>query len=159
MPRKQAIEISKENSQKRSSDHDRLRRVSEITAAFVSHNHALPAEVATIIKSLHATLTELSSDTSTRNQIATMPAVAVRNSIGDDYIICLEDGKKLRTLKRYLRSRFNISPKDYRVKWHLPHDYPTVAPAYARQRSALAKASGLGCRPGDAHPGRRCKVA
>jgi predicted transcriptional regulator len=75
------------------------------------------------------------------------PAVPVRKSITDDYLICLEDGKKFKSLKRHLRAKYGMSPEEYREKWNLPYDYPMVAPAYARQRSDLAKRMGLGSKP------------
>jgi predicted transcriptional regulator len=81
---------------------------------------------------------------------AAKPAVAIRKSIAPDYIVCLEDGKKLKMLKRYLRSRYGLSPEAYRTKWGLPRDYPMVAPNYAAQRSAFAKKIGLGRTPAKA---------
>jgi predicted transcriptional regulator len=83
----------------------------------------------------------------------------VKKSIGDDFIICLEDGKRLKMLKRYLRSNYGLSPEEYRAKWGLPPDYPMVAPAYARQRSDFAKKIGLGRVPASAGRGRRKKAA
>ena len=80
-------------------------------------------------------------------ELAGKPAVPIKKSIGTEYIICLEDGKKLRTLKRYLRSHYNMSPEEYRAKWGLPFDYPMVAPAYAKLRSEFAKKLGLGRKP------------
>jgi predicted transcriptional regulator len=85
----------------------------------------------------------------------TKPAVPVKKSIADDYIICLEDGKKLKMLKRYLRSHYDMTPEQYRAKWNLPADYPMVAPAYARQRSDFAKSIGLGKAAAPAARGRK----
>jgi predicted transcriptional regulator len=76
-----------------------------------------------------------------------MPAVAIKKSVTPEYIICLEDGKKLKMLKRHLKTRYNMSPEEYRRRWDLPQDYPMVAPSYAQQRSALAKKIGLGTKP------------
>jgi len=121
-----------------------LKLASEIVAAYVSHN-LLPADdLAGMIKSVHATLGGLSTTAPVEIATTLKPAVPVKKSIGQDYIVCLEDGKKLKMLKRYLRSRYNLSPDEYRAKWQLPVDYPMVAPAYAAQRSEFAKKIGLG---------------
>ena len=106
-----------------------------------------------------AALAELSGGAVGPGKSAVTPAISVKKSIGDDYIVCLEDGKRLKMLKRYLRTHFNLTPKEYRAKWNLPADYPMVAPEYARRRSAFAKKSGLGRVPGGAHRGRRRKTA
>ena len=95
-----------------------------------------------MIRSVHESLTMLAEPAPVVEE--QKPAVTVRKSITDDYLICLEDGKKFKSLKRHLRSKYNMSPEEYREKWNLPHDYPMVAPAYARERSRLAKEMGLG---------------
>ena len=121
-----------------------LKLASEIVAAYVSNNPLPPDDLAGMIKSVHATLGGLSTTAPAETASTLKPAVPVKKSIGQDYIVCLEDGKKLKMLKRYLRSRYNLSPDEYRAKWQLPVDYPMVAPAYAAQRSEFAKKIGLG---------------
>ncbi|MBP6013163.1 MAG: MucR family transcriptional regulator [Alphaproteobacteria bacterium] len=142
----------------KSTDH-LLQLATGIVSSYVSHNQVPMAEVPTILKSVHSVLAGLVSGTITDTGSATKPAVPVKKSIGDDFIICLEDGKKLKMLKRYLRSNFNMSPEEYRAKWGLPADYPMVAPAYARQRSEFAKKIGLGRVPASTGRGRRKKAA
>ncbi|MBO6797947.1 MucR family transcriptional regulator [Maricaulis sp.] len=120
-----------------------LRMTTEIVSSYLSHN-SMPAEsVPDLIKSVHATMTSVSSIEEKIEQ-KVKPAVPVSKSIADDHIVCLEDGKKLKMLKRYLRSQYNMSPDEYRQKWNLPSDYPMVAPAYSRKRSQFAKDIGLG---------------
>jgi predicted transcriptional regulator len=142
----------------KSMDH-LLQLATGIVSSYVSHNQVPMAEVPTIIRSVHNVLAGLVSGTATDTGAAAKPAVSVKKSIGDDFIICLEDGKKLKMLKRYLRSNYNMSPEEYRAKWGLPADYPMVAPAYARQRSEFAKKIGLGRVPASAGRGRRKKAA
>lgn len=113
-----------------------------IISAYVAKNPVQSAELPDLIRTIHATLQDLASDQN--DGTGPKPAVPIKKSITDDYLICLEDGKKFKSLKRHLRSRYNMSPEEYREKWNLPYDYPMVAPAYARQRSKLAKQMGLG---------------
>ena len=131
-----------------------LKLASDIVAAYVSNNPIPIAEIPGMIKSVHATLGGLASGTSGDAPTALKPAIAVKKSITPEYIICLEDGKKLKMLKRYLRSRYDLTPEEYRAKWGLPADYPMVAPNYAAQRSEFAKKIGLG-RTAPAAKGRR----
>ncbi|MBO6846423.1 MAG: MucR family transcriptional regulator [Maricaulis sp.] len=120
-----------------------LRMTTDIVSSYLSHN-SVPAEnVPDLIKSVHSTMTGVSLSEEKAEQKA-KPAVPVSKSIADDHIVCLEDGKKLKMLKRYLRSQYNMSPDEYRQKWNLPSDYPMVAPAYSRKRSQFAKDIGLG---------------
>jgi predicted transcriptional regulator len=135
-----------------------LQLATGIVSSYVSHNQVPMSEVPAILKSVHSVLAGLVSGTATEGSSA-KPAVSVKKSIGDDFIICLEDGKKLKMLKRYLRSNYNMSPEEYRAKWGLPADYPMVAPAYARQRSEFAKKIGLGRVPASTGRGRRKKAA
>ena len=114
----------------------------EIVSAYVGNNPVQSTELPSVIRSVHESLTMLAEPTPVVEE--QKPAVTVRQSITDDYLICLEDGKKFKSLKRHLRSKYNMSPEEYREKWNLPHDYPMVAPAYARERSRLAKEMGLG---------------
>jgi len=125
---------------------DLLRASADIVSAFVQHNQAAPAALPGLIERVYTTLAglgrgEAEPPTPPARQ---KPAVSVGRSVQHDYIVCLEDGKQLKMLKRYLRSRYNLSPEEYRRKWGLPPDYPMVAPAYAERRSDFAKRIGLG---------------
>jgi predicted transcriptional regulator len=119
-----------------------VRMAAEIVSAFVSHN-ALPADqVPDAIRSVYGALQDAQSGGGGHD--APLPAVAIRKSITPDYIVCLEDGKKLKMLKRHLMSTYGMTPEEYRAKWNLPADYPMVAPNYAQRRSEFAKQIGLG---------------
>jgi len=126
----------------------------DIVAAHVSNNSVAVSDVPTLIGNVHAALAGLSNEVAAP-EVVLEPAVPVRTSIKRDYIICLEDGKKLKMLKRHLMTHYGMTPDDYRAKWGLAADYPMVAPAYAEQRRVLAKAIGLGRAPGS---GRKKKV-
>ena len=116
----------------------------DIVSAFVTKN-ALPAgEVAALISDVHSALRRIGSKVSEPPAEAPRPAVSPRRSVTNDFLVCLEDGRKFKSLKRHLRTHYNLSPEDYREKWGLPSDYPMVAPSYAKARSELAKQSGLG---------------
>lgn len=120
-----------------------MHMTTEIVASFLSHN-SVPAEnVPDMIKAVHSTMKEISGEVP-KPEPKAKPAVPISKSIGDDYIVCLEDGKRLKMLKRYLRSQYDMSPDDYRRKWGLPSDYPMVAPNYSKRRSEFAKEIGLG---------------
>ncbi|HWU50881.1 MAG TPA: MucR family transcriptional regulator [Asticcacaulis sp.] len=119
-------------------------KVVDIVAAFVSKNAIPAAELPALITSVHASLTSLAGGDNAKPAEPQVPAVSVKKSVGSDYIICLEDGRKFKSLKRHLRTKYSMSPEDYRAKWGLPKDYPMVAPAYAAARSNLAKRMGLG---------------
>ena len=121
-----------------------LRLSAEIVAAYVAQNTLAPSAVAGLIGQVHATLATLGRPAPEPEVERRKPAVPIGRSVHDDYIICLEDGAKLKMLKRYLRSRFNLSPEEYRRKWGLPPEYPMVAPVYAARRSDFAKKIGLG---------------
>jgi predicted transcriptional regulator len=117
----------------------------EIVAAYVSQNTVSQTAIPELIRTVHDALTSLNNGGEPpRPAEKTKPAVPVGRSIQHDYIVCLEDGKKLKMLKRYLRSHYDMSPEEYRRKWGLPPDYPMVAPAYAARRSDFAKKIGLG---------------
>ncbi len=116
----------------------------EIAGAYLSRNRVQQTEVAGLVTAIHGALDSLATGAPEKTPGATTPAVPVKKSVTDTYIVCLEDGKRLKMLKRYLRTHFDLSPEQYRAKWGLPHDYPMVAPAYARQRSDFAKSIGLG---------------
>ena len=117
-----------------------LKMVSEIVSAYVSNNGLPTDQLPELIASVHRTL--MNVDGKTLESLN--PAVPAKKSIKPDYIICLEDGKKLKMLKRHLRTSYDLSPSEYRKKWGLPDDYPMVAPSYAARRSELAKKIGLG---------------
>lgn len=116
----------------------------DIVAAYVSRNPVSPDAVPELIRSVHTAVYGLSRPTPAPQEERPKPAVPISRSIQDDYIVCLEDGKRLKMLKRYLRSRYDMSPDEYRQRWGLPPDYPMVAPAYAARRSDFAKQIGLG---------------
>ena len=136
------------------NEDDILKLVTEIVSAYVSKNPVAAEDLPGLIRKVHATLGGFAGQAETR-ALPRTPAVPVRKSIQPDYIVCLEDGKKLKMLKRYLRSRFKLSPSEYRERWNLPPDYPMVAPNYAQKRSDFAKKIGLG--KGDGRKGRKKK--
>lgn len=117
----------------------------DIVAAHVSNNSVAVSDIPTLIGNVHSALSGLSSPVIATEPLE--PAVPIRNSVKRDYIVCLDDGKKLKMLKRHLMTHYGMTPDDYRAKWGLPADYPMVAPAYAEQRRELAKAIGLGRSP------------
>ena len=119
----------------------------EIVAAYVGKNTVAQAELPKLINDVHRALVNAASGLLVRDDGAeAKPAVTIRKSLTPDYLICMEDGKKFKSLKRHLRSHYNLSPEQYREKWGLPADYPMVAPNYALARSGLAKRMGLGQR-------------
>ena len=115
----------------------------EIVAAYIGNNTVTGDQLLLIIKLVHESLSTVNSDATT-SKAELIPAVPVRRSIQPDYIVCLEDGKQFKMLKRHLGKIYNMTPEEYRQKWSLPRDYPMVAPNYARKRSELAKRIGLG---------------
>jgi len=121
-----------------------LELTTEIVSAHASNNAVAPADLPGLIQDVFKTLAEVGSAQDVPEK--PRPAVSVKKSIFPDYIICLEDGKKLKMLKRHLKTAYNLSPDDYRKRWGLPADYPMVAPNYAKHRSALAKKIGLGTK-------------
>ena len=127
-------------------NHDLMMQTSEIVASFVSNNTVELDKVPTLITSVHNALSGLGTPAEQEEERPD-PAVSVRASVKPDYIVCLEDGKKLKMLKRYLRTNFDMTPAEYRAKWGLPSDYPMVAPAYAEMRRDMAKKIGLGKAP------------
>ncbi len=129
-----------------SSDNDLIDLSTEIVSAYVSHNALSVTDLPKLIADVHAALRGLRTGTSIEPVEELKPAVSVRKSIAPDYIICLEDGKKFKSLKRHLMTHYGMTPEEYREKWDLPADYPMVAPAYAEARSRLAKEMGLGQR-------------
>lgn len=121
---------------------DALELTTEIVSAYVSNNPVQSSELANLIRNVHSTLQGLAIED--KPVVDAKPAIPVKKSVTDDYIICLEDGKKFKSLKRHLRAKYDMTPDEYREKWGLPFDYPMVAPSYARKRSQLAKKMGLG---------------
>ncbi len=123
---------------------DVMRMTTDIVASFVSNNSIPSESVSEVIRQVHKTVNELVVTGGERPAEKQKPAVPISKSKTDEHLICLEDGKKLKMLKRYLRSNYGMTPDEYRRKWGLPADYPMVAPAYARRRSEFAKDIGLG---------------
>ncbi len=116
----------------------------EIVSAYVSSNNVASGDLTTLIKDVHAALHRTATGAVEPAAEPLKPAVPVRKSVNPDYIVCLEDGQKFKSLKRHLRTHYDLTPEEYREKWGLPADYPMVAPNYAKARSALAKQMGLG---------------
>jgi len=116
----------------------------DIVSAYVSNNSVPAAEIPALINQIHTALQRVSTGQSDAPADPLKPAIAVKKSITPEFIVCLEDGKKFKSLKRHLRTQYNMTPEQYREKWGLPPDYPMVAPNYAQARSQLAKQMGLG---------------
>jgi predicted transcriptional regulator len=120
-----------------------LKMTAEIVSAYLGKNPVPMAQVPEVIGTVHSALAGLGAPVQQETE-ELKPAVAIRKSVTPEYIVCLEDGKKLKMLKRHLRSVYNMTPDQYRARWSLPSDYPMVAPNYAAQRSSFAKQIGLG---------------
>jgi predicted transcriptional regulator len=116
----------------------------QVVAAYVGNNNVTEGQIPDVIRSVYASLAGLNGHAEIAPKPKQKPAVPIKKSITPDYLICLEDGKKLKMLKRHLRTAYGLSPEEYRAKWGLGSDYPMVAPNYAKQRSAFAKKIGLG---------------
>ena len=123
-----------------------LALTADIVSAHLSNNLVAVGDVPTLIESVHSSLNKLHGTAASAPQEELKPAVSIRSSIKPDHIVCLEDGKKLKMLKRHLMTHYDMTPDDYRQKWGLPADYPMVAPNYAQQRRELAKKIGLGTK-------------
>ena len=123
---------------------DLVDMTASIVSAYVSANQINPQDLPALIRTVHSVLREVAGGVQASIEPSQEPAVAVKKSVTPEFIICLEDGKKFKSLKRHLRTRYNMTPEEYRAKWGLPHDYPMVAPNYAKARSDLAKRMGLG---------------
>ena len=136
--------MNSENSNSSLEADEIMRMTTDIVASFVANNPVPTDSLPDLIASVHRTVTNLSSNETIQVQERPKPAVPISRSITDDHIICLEDGKKLKMLKRYLRSHYGLTPEDYRKRWGLPADYPMVAPSYTKKRSDFAKQIGLG---------------
>ena len=129
-----------------SDDSDDVDIVAKLVSAYVANNRLLAQDIAPLIASVHQTVMSLKTNGSGAAVDAQKPAVSVKRSVTEAYLICLEDGLKFKSLKRHLRTSYDLTPEAYRAKWNLPHDYPMVAPNYANARSQLAKQMGLGQR-------------
>ena len=122
-----------------------LELTTEIVAAHAGNNTVSPDELSRMINDVYNTLATVGHSAAPSEKAK--PAVPVKKSVFPDYLVCLEDGRKLKMLKRHLNTAYGMSPEDYRIKWGLPADYPMVAPNYAKKRSTLAKKIGLGTKP------------
>jgi predicted transcriptional regulator len=129
-----------------SADETLITLTADIVAAHVSNNSVAVNDLAALIANVHGALSAL-GEPAVAEEVKQEPAVSVRASIKPDYLVCLEDGKKLKMLKRHLMTHYQMTPADYRAKWNLPSDYPMVAPSYAAQRKELAHKIGLGRKP------------
>ncbi len=127
-----------------------LHQTVDIVAAYVARNSLPVGDLPRLIEEVHKSLTALGGEAEQEER--PQPAVSIRKSVTPDHIICLEDGKKLKMLKRYLKTTYDMTPAEYRERWGLPQDYPMVAPNYAKRRSELAKQIGLGTRPNRGRP-------
>jgi predicted transcriptional regulator len=136
-----------ETIKEKTSAGELLRMTAEVTAAYVGNNSLPAAQIPEVIKTIYSSISALDGGAPV-GASGLKPIVPIKKSIAPDYIICLEDGKKLKMLKRHLRTSYGMTPEEYRIKWGLPADYPMVAPNYAEQRSAFAKKIGLGRKPG-----------
>ncbi len=123
---------------------DVIEMTADIVSAFVGANTLSQSELPSLIQAVHRALLSVSGEAEVAEAAPQEPAVSVKRSITPEFLICLEDGRKFKSLKRHLRTKYNMSPEDYRAKWGLPKDYPMVAPNYAKARSDLAKQMGLG---------------
>ena len=141
------------------SQNELLALTTEIVASHVSNNTVAVSDLPELIRQVYGSLTNLSPTPAAEQPEKPQPAVAIKKSVTPEYIVCLEDGKKLKMLKRHLKTRYDMTPEEYRKRWALPDDYPMVAPSYAQQRSALAKKIGLrfAAAPAEVqHQTRRC---
>lgn len=121
-----------------------IEMTADIVSAYVGNNEVGAADLPTLIQAVHGALKGVSTAPEPAEAAPKEPAVPVKRSVTPEFLVCLEDGRKFKSLKRHLRTKYNMSPEDYRAKWGLPKDYPMVAPNYAKARSDLAKQMGLG---------------
>ncbi len=136
--------VDRAESDEQTEARNLLRMTSSVSAAYLANNQVAPGDVHTVIVTVRSALSALMRPADDRNIAPPEPAVPIKRSVTPDHLVCLEDGKKLKMLKRYLRARYDMTPDDYRARWNLPPDYPMVAPNYARQRSEFARRIGLG---------------
>ena len=142
------MENTLEDSNKTQANEIVLELASDIVSAYVSNNPVSTLDLPGLIGDVHAAVAKAYGSNNVGGMARSKPAVPIKKSVTDDYIICLEDGKKFQSLKRHLSSHYSMSPEEYREKWGLPVDYPMVAPNYAKRRSKLAREMGLGRKPG-----------
>lgn len=128
----------------RPSDELLTELTADVVSAYVSNNPVQAGDLPALISNVHSALKGTESEPEPEPQEKQKPAVSIKKSVHDDYIVCLEDGKQFKSLKRHLKSKFDMTPDEYRQKWGLPADYPMVAPNYSRRRSELAKTNRLG---------------
>lgn len=140
--------MTKNTGETTPSPDELLKMTAEVVAAYLGNNTMPAAEIPEVINMVYGSLRKLDGPAGNSRARAPKAPVPIRKSVTPDYIVCLEDGKKLKMLKRHLRTVYGMSPEEYRAKWGLPSDYPMVAPNYSRQRSAFAKKIGLGRSPG-----------
>ena len=140
--------MTEQDSATGGADNDLIDLSTEIVSAYVSHNALAVSDLPKLISDVHSALAGLRGNAAPVATEELKPAVPVRKSVAADYIVCLEDGKKFKSLKRHLRTHYDMSPEEYREKWGLPADYPMVAPNYSATRSRLAKDNGLGRKAG-----------
>jgi predicted transcriptional regulator len=136
--------MTEPSAEKAGGSEDLLRMTAEVVAAYVRNNTLPTSQLPEVINAVYGSLRSLDGGIAEAKAEPLRPAVPIKKSITPEYLVCLEDGKKLKMLKRHLRSTYNLTPDEYRAKWSLPADYPMVAPKYAEQRSAFAKKIGLG---------------
>lgn len=148
--------MTEENGDKVTRE-DMLRMTVDVVAAYLSNNQVASTQISDVIQGVYASLSELEVGQAEARPEPQKPAVPIRKSILPDYIVCLEDGKKLKMLKRHLQTTYGMTPEEYRAKWGLPADYPMVAPNYAQQRSEFAKKIGLGRKPGQTRKSRAAR--
>ncbi|MBG52000.1 MAG: MucR family transcriptional regulator [Alphaproteobacteria bacterium] len=134
---------------------DLVEMTANIVSAYVRNNVVAFSDLPALIETVFQALAGIDVNTSTDPVLVAQPAVSIQQSVTPDYLICLEDGKHFKSLKRHLRTHYDLSPEEYRRKWNLPADYPMVAPNYAAARSKLAKKMGLGQKPGAKRPSKR----
>ncbi len=142
-----------------SENTDIVEMTADLVSAYVSNNPVPVSELPALIAQVHQSLTGLSGATPAKVEEAPKPAVYPKRSVHDDFIVCLEDGKKFKSLKRHLMTHHELTPEQYREKWDLPRDYPMVAPAYAAARSSFAKQIGLGRKPKEPVPAPKKRAA
>ncbi|WCL54248.1 MucR family transcriptional regulator [Gimibacter soli] len=135
--------MNEQDNSKGAATEELLALTADIVASHVSNNTVAVADLPRLIENVFKALSEVGAQPKVE-EVALQPAVPIRRSVQPDYIVCLEDGKKLKMLKRHLKTCYNLTPEEYRAKWSLPSDYPMVAPNYAAQRRKLAKQIGLG---------------
>ena len=126
------------------SQKDILRMTVRIASAYFAYNPTESVQISDLVSAVHGSIRQLAEPTSETTKSVRKPAVAIKKSVAPNYIVCLEDGRRLKMLKRHLKAAYGLTPEEYRRRWNLPTDYPMVAPRYAQQRSQFAKKTGLG---------------